>query len=122
MKSLKITAKEMKAKEKSLGEVAVPVDKERYPWGTRIDLDNDTLEKLGIDELPAVGSKMTMEAKVTVIGSRQSASTGSGESRSLELQITDMELGDDGDEVDEGELTRGESKAMSAVAKKIRSL
>ena len=88
-----------------------------YPWGTRIDLESDTLDKLGIKTLPAVGDELMIEAKVRVISVRESDN-----SRSVELQITDMYLENDGDEVDEGELTRGESKAMQALAAKLKKM
>lgn len=92
-----------------------------YPYGTRLDLDEATLKKLGIVELPAVGSKLMFEAKAVVIGSRQSVSEGS---RSLELQITaiDLEQDEEGEEVDEGELTREEAGALSRLAKKMRGM
>lgn len=120
MTSLKISKEEVKKKNASLS-IASDGDGERYPYGTRLDLDKEALDKLGITDMPAVGTKMMLEAKVTVIGSRQSASDKS-EHRSIELQITDMELGSDGDEVSEGELTRGNDKAMSAVAKKMQDM
>lgn len=67
-------------------------DAPKYPWGLRISLDDDSIEKLGLTTLPAVGSKMTMTCAVEV------CSTGayqdqSGESEtSMSLQITAMEL------------------------------
>lgn len=117
--SLKITKKEMQQREKDMQVSIGSSDGERYPYGTRLDLDNDTLEKMGIKTLPPVGSTMMIEAKVTVIGSRQSA-TKERTNRSLELQITDMELEADEDEVGESEMTRGESKQMSALAEKMK--
>lgn len=117
LKSLKISAKEAKKQNEP---VAVG-NEDRYPWGTRLDLNKDSLDKLGIKDLPAVGTKMMIEAKVTVIATRQTAREDDT-TRSLELQITDMAIENDGDEVAEKELTRGESKAMSAVAKKIQGM
>jgi hypothetical protein len=58
-----------------------------------------------------------------VVGSRQSATEGS-ENRSVELQIThiDLEEGETDEEVNEGELTRGQAGAMSKVAQKMRGM
>ena len=118
MKSLKISAKKAKEMNES---TLVGREEDRYPYGTRIDLDKDALEKLGIKNLPAVGTEMMIECKVTVIGVRESASR-ENTSRSMELQITAMDIEADEDEVPEGELTRGESKAIGAVAKKMQDM
>lgn len=121
MKDLKITKKEAKAKSESM--VIGSPDQERYPYGLRLELNNDTLEKLGIDKLPSVGTVLMFEAKAKVVGSRQSATEGS-ENRSIELQIThiDLEEGETDEEVKEGELTRGQAGAMSKVAQKMRGM
>lgn len=121
MKDLKITKKEAKAKSESM--FIGSSDQERYPYGLRLDLNNDTLEKLGMKALPAVGTVLMFEAKAKVVGSRQSATEGS-ENRSVELQIThiDLEEGETDEEVNEGELTRGQAGAMSKVAQKMRGM
>lgn len=112
MKSLKITAKEAK---KQNSPVALS-DQDRYPYGTRLDLNKDSLDKLGIKELPAVGTTMMIEAKVTVIATRQTAREDDT-TRSLELQITDMDV-KPGKEA----LTRDGDRAMSAVEKKMQDM
>lgn len=114
MISLKNTSKTEDEKETA---IASPDNQDGYPWGTRINLEQDTLDKLGIEKLPAVGDELMIEAKVRVISVRESDN-----SKSVELQITDMDLENDGDEVDEGELTRGESKAMQALAAKLKKM
>lgn len=45
----------------------------KYPWGTSLYLSDVVLKKLGMTELPAVGSKMviTAEVIVTSISQRQ---------------------------------------------------
>lgn len=95
--------------------------RDEYPYCTRIELENASLDALGIKDLPEVGSVLMMECKVKVIGARQSANS-TKTIRTLELQITDMDLELDEDEVGEGELTRGESKSMSNLAKKMKSM
>lgn len=69
------------------------MDTPRYPYGLCLDLDDGSMEKLGIKDLPAVGTEMTIMAKVVVksVSSNQYEG-GDAESR-MSLQITDMEVG-----------------------------
>lgn len=64
----------------------------KYPWGTELNLEDETLEKLGIDRLPEVGEEVqiTAVAKVTRVSASESQG---GARRSLYLQITDMAVG-----------------------------
>lgn len=119
LKDLKITKKEAKEVNKSIG--LADSDQERYPYGLRLDLNNDTLDKLGIDKLPAVGAVITFEAKAKVVGSRQSATEGS-ENRSIELQITHLDLEGDDKKPGTSGITRASSGAASNVAKKLASM
>lgn len=118
---LKITKTEAKTKSESMA--IGTADTERYSYGTRMTLDDAELKKLGIKELPAVGTVLMFEAKAKVISSRQSASEGSN-SRNVELQIThmDFEADEGAEEVKEGELTRSQSGAMGRLAKKMQSM
>lgn len=68
---------------------AVPESADSYPWGLRLNLDKETLDKLGIDGLPGVGDKVLVAARATVVGVSQHESEGH-DSRSVELQITDL--------------------------------
>lgn len=66
-----------------------------YPYGLCISLDEETLEKLGMDgELPAVGEVMQFTAMAKVTSASQSEHERSGGSKEqccrIELQITDM--------------------------------
>jgi len=117
MTSLKLA----KSKKNDSPELATDSPGDGYPWGTRIDLNKETLDKLGIKTLPAVGSEIMIECKVKVIAVRESANERDT-SRSVELQITDMDLELDEDEVGEGELTRSDSKSMNNLAKKMKSM
>ena len=113
-----ISLKNTRKTEDEKNEIETAIDnQDGYPWGTRINLESDTLDKLGIKKLPGVGDEMMIEAKVRVISVRESDN-----SKSVELQITDMDLENDGDEVDEGELTRAESGAMSKLASKMKNM
>ncbi len=118
MQDLKISKKEAKESNK----LSTPYeDQERYPYGLRLYMNNYSVEKQGITKLTAVETILMFEAKAKVVGSRQSA-TESSDNRSIELQITHLDLELDEDEVSEGELTRNEAGAMSKVAKKLSSM
>lgn len=84
-------------KEKSEGDsvCCAPGGGDDYPYGTRLDLDEDSLDKLGITNLPEVGStmKVTAEASVDSVSSRAYAGEDGGkQKRSLTLQLTKMAL------------------------------
>jgi hypothetical protein len=89
MKNMQEEAKQMSAD---------PVMKEgpRYPYGLQIHLDEGSLKKLGIKELPKVGDVMTIKAKVSVCDVNKHESIY-GSNRNLGLQITDMELSSKGE-------------------------
>lgn len=65
-----------------------------YPWGLCVHMDKDELDKLGIKELPKIGTTMTLDCVVKVTRVSQSASEGNTkqaeESRSVDFQITDI--------------------------------
>lgn len=81
-------------KRKGMGEpCAIEATAPDYPWGLCIHLDGDELDKLGIKQLPAVGTEIPVTVKVKVTRVSQSAVEGSDEQRSVDLQITDMGIG-----------------------------
>jgi len=63
-----------------------------YPYGLEISLDKNALEKLGVDELPEVGSVVALTAKAKVVSVNASNSLYVKDRR-VSLQITDLELG-----------------------------
>jgi len=68
-------------------------DKQEYPWGLTIRLDNESLKKLGITDLPGVGEEMFLSAKVEVTEvSEHSRADGKEPMKGVSLQITDMGL------------------------------
>ena len=62
-----------------------------YPYGLCLQLDTKTLEKLGIKELPKLGAKLTLNAKVIVSYVMEREDIYGGD-RNMGLQITDMSL------------------------------
>lgn len=85
--------KDMKLSPEKAKEMVTPIasDGPRYPYGLCLRLGEDELKKLGIKELPDVGSKMMIRAVVEVQSVGQYESQQS-ESRNLELQIVEMDL------------------------------
>jgi len=91
MKHMMMTDEENKESEPALA-----VNKPKYPYGLEIRLDDSALKKLGIKELPPVGTKMRLDAKVHVSGA-MSNEGDHGKFRSVNLQITHMDLGKGGE-------------------------
>jgi hypothetical protein len=85
MKSMKMSVSEPSK------ELASEIEKPEYPYGLRICLSEEVLSLLGIKEMPAVGTKMKIEAMADVC-SVSEYKTKDGEKRTLDLQITDMDL------------------------------
>jgi hypothetical protein len=88
--SMKMTRAE---RDKKYMEVANMPSKDAvvYPYGLCIRLDNDAIEKLGLEELPKVGTYLYVTANVEVTSVSQNESE-TGENKNIELQITDMAL------------------------------
>jgi hypothetical protein len=61
---------------------------EKYPYGLRICLNQEELDKLGIPGLPDVGEKLCIEADVTVVAIRSNETQGGGKESTVDLQIT----------------------------------
>lgn len=89
--SMKRTKKGMKKSSK--GSMCEPCGvSDAYPYGLEVRLEDESLDKLDIEELPKAGTKMTLTAEVEVSGSSSSARMGEDPHRSLTLQITKMAL------------------------------
>lgn len=70
----------------------------QYPWGLTLNLDNDSLKKLGVDfEADDVGEVYTLVAKCKVIRVETGKDESSKDARSsATLQITEMAIEEDG--------------------------
>jgi hypothetical protein len=64
----------------------------KYPWGLCVDLNDDSMAKLGITELPAAGSQMMLAAAVIVNSTGAEERLGGEKEIRMTLQITDMAL------------------------------
>lgn len=73
----------------------------RYPYGLRLDLSSESLEKLGMKAMPKVGAKLMLEAEVEVQSVSIGDSVDGGKNRSLSIQVTEMALGTGKEESDE---------------------
>lgn len=76
-----------------VGEDGKTETKDQYPWGLRITLDNESLQRIGLNakSLPAVGDSVTIMAMANVC-SVSTRTTDHGDDSNVELQITDIGL------------------------------
>lgn len=79
-------------------------DKPEYPYGLRLCLDNDTLKKLGITKVSAVGSKMKLNALVEVCSTSAYETKENGMMQTMDLQIVEMGLSGNKKEIDPSKL------------------
>lgn len=91
----------MTEEENKGAKTAIAVERPAYPYGLEIHLDEQSLKKLGIKDMPTTGTKMELEAKVHVSGAMMHDGPA-GKHRSMTLQITHMGLaeGRDHDQTD----------------------
>ena len=88
------------------GPVSVDSIAPDFPWGLCIHLGADELNKLGMKEMPEAGKTMMLMATVQVTRVQVTAAAGvkpaDDQERSVDLQITDMMLGEapEGEEED----------------------
>ena len=84
---------------------------EEYPWGLKLRLENAEIEKLGITELPAVGSEYHIVA-VGRVDSVSQAYRDSEESTCVEIQITSLSLVNEAEE-DSDDLSEEQAETTS---------
>lgn len=96
MKSTKLTDVTFKNSAKNMGinldEGKVQEQKPEYHYGLRICLNEEMIKMMGFKELPEVGEVLKMHALVEVCSRSDSESKESGQNRTLDLQITEMEI------------------------------
>lgn len=96
MTNLAMTPEEAK---KEYGDCCVSPDADslpKYPYGLTVYLDDDTLKKLGITDLPKVGTALPATITFMVTGTSQRATQSGKEGETMrtcvDLQITDMDI------------------------------
>lgn len=78
--------------DKNTDEVTSP-EESLYPWGATLHLENETLDKLGMNDMPKLGDTMMLMARVQVESVSEHEHSGDdGPRRSVSLQLTDMDL------------------------------
>lgn len=73
------------------GAMAMPVDSDggQYPYGLQISLEEDDLDKLGIEDLPAVGTEIKGTFTGTVTSTRLGAT---GDGRWMSIQVCCLQM------------------------------
>lgn len=89
---MKLINMEQKPEQSSADVASIKPDQSAYPYGLKLYLDAKILEKLGIKDLPKVGSVLTLEASVEIVGVSMNESSLYGDNKNCDLQITDMAL------------------------------
>jgi hypothetical protein len=80
-----------KSKEEKLEGPSAPRDD--YPYSTRMDMDHEMLEKLGVSELPKHGSPVALHAKGKVHSTSEDTGSDGKKRRRMTVQLTHMKLG-----------------------------
>lgn len=102
LKSMKLDAAELKKRQEPA--TSIVSDQPVYPWGLSIGLEEESLDKLGIEALPEVGGELMVVAKVKVTSASSNEHIGGGKGkhkhRSVQLQICEMAIGEVSEEKD----------------------
>lgn len=117
---MKMTSMKRTKEDRNQTKQAVSIDNpssEDYPYGLSVDLDHESLEKLGMDKLPRVGQKLHLHAHAHVTSVREEHRDGGKKHRHLTIQLRKMGF-DDAPAPSERSLNRGAKSAMDrALAK-----
>ncbi|MDB4871970.1 MAG: BcepC6B [Gemmatimonadales bacterium] len=92
---MKLTDMKLKPRKEGDAKVESTIvgDEPKYPWGLQVRLENEQLEKLGVDKLPAVGTTVVLTARCEVCETGEyQAQKGEQERRNVTLQITELGL------------------------------
>lgn len=103
LKSMKMTAEEKKS---MIEGPAMSKDAPRYPYGLNIHLNDEVMQKLGLESLPKVGTKMMIMAVAVVESVSERDSQDGGKRQDMSIQITDMSIEPHSDKKGEKELAK----------------
>ena len=87
--SMKLTPEEQKHEAME----TMMASKPEYPYGLRIDLCDESVEKLGIEKLPEIGSTMLVMAKCEVCCVSERKDEDGETDKQIGLQIVEMSVG-----------------------------
>lgn len=80
-------------KDKKSSNLAEPSSShEDYPYSSRLDLDHEMLEKLGLDKMPKHGTPVTIHAKGKVHRTSEDTNSEGKTRRSMTVQMTHMKV------------------------------
>lgn len=91
------------------------LDDPEYHYGLRVHLDHEALEKLGMDKLPKVGSKISLHAHAHVKSAEEREHEDGGKKRkhrSVELELRHMALEHGMEDDRETRTAKGGKKAI----------
>jgi hypothetical protein len=89
---MKLVSMKIAPKEMDTAKMPAP---DPYPYGLRIELNDDVLEALGISKLPAVGDYVMIEARCCVKSTAENEYDGEGKRRSMSVQIEKLAVSPD---------------------------
>lgn len=111
-----VEMKRSKADRKKTAEQTVGGGGEDYPYGLRVNLDHESLAKLGIDKMPSVGDKLHLHAHAHVVSAEERSTEGGKKHRHVGLELRKMQVGESGDETaQQTRMAHGAKKAMDEV-------
>jgi hypothetical protein len=90
---MSVTEAEKKQRERKMQERMEGTDGPDYPYGLSVHLDEGSLLKLQVKDLPKAGEEVRIEGTAKVRSVRQEDVDGGQQERSVELQITHLGLG-----------------------------
>jgi hypothetical protein len=79
-------------KDKKSSNIAESSSHGDYPYSSRLDLDHEMLEKLGIDKMPKHGAPVTIHAKGKVHRTSEDTNSDGKTRRSMTVQMTHMKV------------------------------
>lgn len=87
-----VDLKRTKSEKKSEKAITAPGGGEDYPYGTRLRLGDEELDKMGIDELPQVGDGTHIHGHGHVTSVSEDHHEGGKKRRHVEIQIKHLQL------------------------------